>query len=253
MKRQIQGSEADQERRQRLQRLLGYPFKDEALLQRALTHRSFGHDNNERLEFLGDALLNFAIGAELYRLRPKAAEGDLSRLRASLVREETLAQAARRLPLAEVVRLGSGELKSGGFRRDSIQADAFEAIVGAVYLDGGIEPAVALCLRLLAPELLQMPDAGSLKDPKTRLQEALQSESRPLPEYTVLSEAGPAHRRHFKVCCRLADSSEQVEAEGGSRRNAEQHAAERMLALLQSRRSAVPASQKANQPDSQNA
>ncbi|GAC1628887.1 MAG: ribonuclease III [Nevskia sp.] len=224
---------AGAELRDRLLRALDYRFNDETLLLRALTHRSFGHDNNERLEFLGDALLNFAIGAEVYRLRPKAAEGDLSRLRASLVREETLATAARRLPLAEAVRLGSGELKSGGFRRDSILADALEALIGAVYLDSGYAPAAALCLRLLGPELQQMPDAGSLKDPKTRLQEALQAESRPLPEYTVLREEGPAHRRHFSVRCRLTDSDEQVEAEGGSRRNAEQQAAERMLAQLQ--------------------
>lgn len=226
------------ERRERLLRAIGYRFEDERLLQRALTHRSFGHDNNERLEYLGDALLNFAVGAELYRIRPKAPEGDLSRLRASLVREETLAGAARRLPLADAVRLGSGELKSGGFRRDSILADAFEALIGAVYLDGGFEAAAALCLRLLAPELEQLPDAGSLKDPKTRLQEFLQADSRPLPEYTVLREEGPAHRRHFSVRCRLGDSGDQVEADGGSRRNAEQQAAERMLAQLQSRRAA---------------
>ncbi len=238
MTRQDLDTSADADRRERLARALAYRFNDETLLVRALTHRSFGHENNERLEFLGDGLLNLAVGAELYRIRPKAAEGDLSRLRASLVREETLAQAARRLPLSEVVRLGTGELRSGGFRRDSILADAVEAIIGAVYLDGGFEPAAALCLRLLAPELAALPDAGSLKDPKTRLQEFLQADSRPLPEYTVLREEGPAHRRHFSVSCRLGDSGDQVEAEGGSRRNAEQQAAERMLALLQSRHSA---------------
>ncbi|HET7796848.1 MAG TPA: ribonuclease III domain-containing protein, partial [Nevskia sp.] len=129
--------------RARLIKALDYRFSDPALLLRALTHRSYSHDNNERLEYLGDSLLNFAIAAEVYRLRPKAPEGDLSRLRASLVREETLAAAARRLPLADAVRLGSGELKSGGFRRDSILADALEAVVGAVFLDGGIEPARA--------------------------------------------------------------------------------------------------------------
>ncbi len=211
---------------------LAYRFKDETLLERALTHRSVGLDNNERLEFLGDALLNFAIGAEIFGARPSAPEGDLSRLRASLVREETLAAAARRLPLAEAVRLGPGELKSGGFRRDSILADALEALIGAVYLDGGVEPAVQLCLHLLAPELQDLPDAGSLKDPKTRLQEVLQAASRPLPEYTVLREEGPAHRRNFSVQCRLTDSSDEVEAEGHSRRVAEQQAAERMLELM---------------------
>lgn len=224
--------------RERLQRALDYHFTDATLLERALTHRSFGHDNNERLEFLGDGLLNLAIGAELFRIRPKAPEGDLSRLRASLVREETLATVARRLPLSEAVRLGAGELRSGGFRRDSTLADAVEAIIGAVFLDGGFEPAAALCLRLLAPELKQLPDAGSLKDPKTRLQEFLQADSRPLPEYTVLREEGPAHRRHFSVRCRLGDSDEQVDADGTSRRNAEQQAAERMLAQLTARRAA---------------
>lgn len=220
-------------RRDRLLQALAYRFADDALLQRALTHRSLGQDNNERLEFLGDALLNLAIGAELYRVRPNAAEGDLSRLRASLVREETLAGVARRLPLADAVRLGGGELKSGGFRRDSILADTVEALIGAVYLDGGFEPAAALCLRLLAPELTDLPDAGSLKDPKTRLQEFLQAQARPLPEYAVLRESGPAHRRYFGVCCRLADSGDEVEAEGSSRRGAEQQAAERMLVRLQ--------------------
>lgn len=224
--------------RERLQRALDYHFNDVGLLERALTHRSFGHDNNERLEFLGDGVLNLAIGAELFRIRPKAPEGDLSRLRASLVREETLATVARRLPLADAVRLGAGELRTGGFRRDSTLADALEAIIGAVYLDGGFEPAAALCRRLLATEIAQLPDAGSLKDPKTRLQEYLQAESRPLPEYTVLREEGPAHRRHFSVRCRLGDSDEHIDADGSSRRNAEQQAAERMLARLTARRTA---------------
>lgn len=221
------------EQRGRLCRALGYRFIDENHLLQALTHRSFGADNNERLEFLGDALLNLAIGAEVFRLRPKATEGDMSRLRASLVREETLANVARRLPLADAVRLGPGELRSGGFRRNSILADALEAVIGAVFLDGGHEPAAALCRRLLEPELTELPAAGSLKDPKTRLQEALQAVPRPLPEYTVLREEGPPHRRRFSVRCRLPDSGEEVEAEGLSRRGAEQQAAERMLAQLQ--------------------
>ncbi|MDP3293814.1 MAG: ribonuclease III [Nevskia sp.] len=215
--------------RVRLCAALGYQFLDAALLQRALTHRSFGVDHNERLEFLGDALLNFAIAAEIFRLRPKAPEGDLSRLRASIVREETLAAAARRLPLSDVIRLGSGELRTGGFRRDSTLADVLEALIGAVYLDGGTEPAHALCLKLLAPELEALPEAGSLKDYKTRLQEVLQAESRPLPEYTVLSEDGPAHRRNFAVRCLLPDSGQIMEAEAHSRRIAEQRAASAML------------------------
>lgn len=221
--------------RVRLCGALGYQFRDAALLQRALTHRSFGVDHNERLEFLGDSLLNFAIAAEIFRLRPKAPEGDLSRLRASIVREETLATAARRLPLSDAIRLGSGELRSGGFRRDSTLADVLEALIGAVYLDGGVEPAQALCLRLLAPELAELPEAGSLKDYKTRLQEVLQSESRPLPEYSVLSEDGPAHRRHFAVRCLLPDSGQIMEAEAHSRRIAEQRAASMMLDAITSK------------------
>jgi len=231
----LSADEIGEASRARLIKALDYRFSDPALLLRALTHRSYSHDNNERLEYLGDSLLNFAIAAEVYRLRPKAPEGDLSRLRASLVREETLAAAARRLPLADAVRLGSGELKSGGFRRDSILADALEAVVGAVFLDGGIEPARALCLRLLAPELAELPDAGSLKDPKTRLQEILQADARPLPEYTVLREEGPAHRRHFAVLCRLPDTGDSVEAEAHSRRIAEQQAASAMLAAITSK------------------
>ena len=212
-----------------LQRALGYRFGDPGLLERALTHRSAGHVNNERLEFLGDALLNFVIAEALYSARPQADEGDLSRLRATLVREETLALAARRIDLGEWLVLGSGELKSGGYRRDSILADGLEALVGAVLLDGGAEQAGALCRRLLAPELNDLPDPQTLKDSKTRLQEALQARGRPLPDYAVLSESGPAHRRHFTVRCRLPDAAAETTGEGGSRRAAEQQAAERML------------------------
>ena len=216
----------------RLQRALGYRFQDEGALRRALTHRSVGHDNYERLEFLGDGLLNFVVGATLYQHRPKAAEGDLSRLRATLVREETLAVVARRIELGEVVNLGPGELKSGGFRRDSILADALEAVIGAAYLDGGFEAARDLCLRLLANELEHLPDPGSLKDAKTRLQEHLQAAGRPLPEYVVLSEEGPPHRRSFLVRCRLPDDGRESAGEGASRKFAEQQSAERMLHSL---------------------
>jgi ribonuclease-3 len=221
------------ETRDHLLRALGHRFGDAALLQRALTHRSAGPDNNERLEFLGDALLNLAIADALYRLRPAAPEGDLSRLRASLVREPTLAAAARRISLGESIHLGAGELRSGGFRRDSILADGLEALIGAVYLDAGFEAATALCRRLLEPELAALPDAGSLKDAKTRLQEWLQAIPRPLPEYSVLREEGPPHRRIFTVRCRLIDDESALEADGNSRRAAEQTAAERMLRRLQ--------------------
>jgi len=215
-----------------LQRVLGYRFQDVGGLIRALTHRSVGHDNNERLEFLGDALLNFAVGEALFLSLPKAAEGDLSRMRATLVREETLAAVARRIELGEFIRLGSGELKSGGFRRDSILADGLEALIGAVYLDGGFGAARDLCLRLLAPELEHLPDPGTLKDAKTRLQEHLQAVGRPLPEYTVLSEEGPPHRRSFRIRCLLADDGSETAGEGASRKFAEQQSAERMLQRL---------------------
>lgn len=216
----------------RLQRALGYRFQDETALTRALTHRSVGHDNNERLEFLGDALLNFVIGEAVFLHLPKAAEGDLSRMRAMLVREETLAVVARRIELGEVMRLGSGELKSGGFRRDSILADGLEAVIGAAYLDGGFDKAKELCLHLFAAELEHLPDPGTLKDSKTRLQEYLQAAGRPLPEYAVLSEEGPPHRRSFRVRCRLPDDGMESSGEGASRKFAEQQSAERMLHSL---------------------
>lgn len=220
---------------ERLQRRIGYRFADPALLQRALTHRSASGNNNERLEFLGDGLINFVIAATLYEQRGKAEEGALSRLRASLVREESLAQLARGLALSDVLSLGEGELKSGGFRRDSILADAFEALFGAVYLDGGFDAARTALLAQFAPMLAELPDADSLKDPKTRLQEWLQARARPLPRYEVLEESGPQHRRLFRVRCQLTDAEAAVEAQGGSRRNAEQQAAEALLQqLLQS-------------------
>lgn len=217
---------------QRLSRVLGHEFRDARLLDQALTHRSLGASNNERLEFLGDALINFVAGAALYALRPKEEEGPLSRLRASLVREESLARIARELQLGDVLRLGESELKSGGYRRDSILADALEALLGAVYLDAGFEAARAVTLKLFAPLLENLPDPNTLKDPKTRLQEFLQGSSRPLPQYEILSESGPPHRREFNVRCALADDAITTEASSNSRRNAEQQAAEKMLTLL---------------------
>ena len=219
--------------RERLLRGLGYRFRDDCMLEQALTHRSVGHINNERLEFLGDALLNFVVGEFVFRAQPAATEGDLSRLRATLVREETLAGAARRLNLGEYLRLGPGELKSGGYRRDSILADGLEAVIGAAYLDGGFEQAADLCLHVLADELRALPDPQTLKDPKTRLQEALQGTGRRLPEYTVLAEEGPAHRRWFRVRCRLPEDDRETVAAGASRKLAEQQAAEAMLLMLQ--------------------
>jgi len=215
-----------------LTRRLGYEFRDALLLQQALTHRSYAHGNNERLEFLGDGLLNFVVGAALYAQQPAAEEGALSRLRASLVREETLALLGRELKLGDWLRLGESEMKSGGFRRDSILADTVEALIGAIYLDGGFAAAQEACMRLYAPLLAALPDAESLKDPKTRLQERLQAQGRPLPRYDILSESGPPHARRFAVRCLLPDSEWITEAEGPSRRGAEQRAAELMIARL---------------------
>lgn len=217
---------------ERLERLLGHTFRDPALLLQALTHRSLGAQNNERLEYLGDGLLNFLVGAALYGLKPRADEGALSRLRASLVCEESLARLARQLDLGDELRLGESELKSGGYTRDSILADAFEAIIGAIYLDAGFEVAQTVCLRQFAPMLENLPDAETLKDSKTRLQEWLQARSRPLPRYEVLAESGPAHARRFAVRCQLSDALVTTEAEGSSRRSAEQDAAQKMIEQL---------------------
>lgn len=218
----------------RLARRLGHDFSDPGLLLQACTHRSCGPPHNERLEFLGDGLLNFTIGSALYRLRPSADEGALSRLRASLVCEDTLAKLARELDLGEALQLGSGELRSGGFRRASILADTVEALLGAIYLDAGFETASAVCLRLYHALLENLPDAASLKDAKTRLQEVLQSDGRPLPQYEVLDASGPAHRRRFHVRCSLgATDQRSTEAVNSSRKQAEQDAAAAMLAQLE--------------------
>ncbi len=212
-----------------LQQALQYSFNSVALLEQALTHRSAVGPHYERLEYLGDGLLNFVIGEAAFTYWHKAAEGDLSRLRASLVCEDSLARIAKRLNLSEYLRMGTGELKSGGFRRESILADALEAIIGAIYLDGGFVPARAAVLLFFADALTSLPDPETLKDSKTRLQEHLQGESRPLPEYRVISEHGPPHRRIFQVACRLADSGAQTESGGTSRKQAEQDAARLMV------------------------
>jgi len=212
---------------------LPYRFQDKELLDQALTHRSVGSFNNERLEFLGDGLLNFVIAAELFRLVPDAEEGDLSRLRASLVRRETLAGVAAEIELGEALALGPGEMKSGGHRRHSILADALEALVGAVYLDAGFEAAREMVLGLFSGRLRDLPSLDSLKDAKTRLQEYLQSRHLPLPEYRLVSEQGPAHRRNFQVSCQVQGLAEPVDGEGRSLRKAEQAAAGEALALLE--------------------
>ena len=205
---------------------LGYSFKNANLLDESLTHRSVGSRNNERLEFLGDGILNFVIADALFRQRPDLREGDLSRLRASLVNGETLAEIARELNLGDCIKLGAGELKSGGFRRSSILADTVEGILGAVYCDSGFDACQALILRLFEDKLKNLPDTDTLKDPKTRLQELLQSRRLPIPVYDVLSVSGKAHAQTFMVRCSIDGVDCITQAEGGSRRKAEQLAAE---------------------------
>lgn len=218
---------------QQLQDRLGHRFAQPLLLRQALTHRSYSARNSERLEFLGDALISAWIAQALYRNQVGAGEGALSRLRASLVREAALAERARELDLGPLLQLGEGELKSGGWRRDSVLADALEAVVAAVYIDGGVEAMQRLCTRLFDAELARLPDPESLKDPKTRLQEWLQGRNRPLPVYAVLSESGPPHRRQFRVRASLADEERHTDAGAGSRRAAEQQAARALLSQLE--------------------
>ncbi len=218
---------------ERLCAALDYRFADPALLERALTHRSAAGPNNERLEFLGDSVLNFLIASALYERHPHASEGTLSRMRAALVRGETLAEIAREIELGEYLRLGSGELKSGGYRRTSILADALEAVIGAVHQDGGIEAVQALVLRFFAARLDSNAPGVSLKDPKTRLQEYLQGRALPLPSYEVVAVVGQSHSQTFTVQCRVAGLDEPSVGEGGSRRKAEQSAAQRALERFQ--------------------
>ncbi len=224
----------------RLQRILGYQFLDDSWLRLALTHRSVsGKRNNERLEFLGDALLNFAIADCLFLQFPDENEGRLSRLRATLVREESLAVIAREWKIGDYLVMGSGELKSGGYRRDSILADAVEAVIGAMHRDGVSLPDMQIHIRRWYGERLTSLEAGeSLKDAKSRLQEWLQGRKLALPGYEMLSVSGEAHEQHFRVRCLLAEmpgaagGTLQTEGEGASRRIAEQQAAAAALAIL---------------------
>jgi len=216
-----------------LQRELHYSFRNSSLLERALTHRSLGSDNNERLEFLGDSVLNLVISAHLYSRFPDISEGDLTRLRASLVNKPSLAGLARELHLGPHLRLGEGELKSGGFDRDSILADALEAMIGAIYLDGGLEEARQVILTRYSSLLDALDPRAVPKDPKTRLQEYLQKRSLPTPEYTVIDISGDPHSQHFVVECRVDLIDVPVRGEGNSRRVAEQQAAALVLQRLQ--------------------
>jgi ribonuclease-3 len=219
---------------QQLAKRLGHDFHDLGLLRQALTHRSAASTNNERLEFLGDSLLNFLIAEALFKSHQQLPEGDLSRLRAHLVKGETLAEIARELDLSDYLILGGGELKSGGYRRTSILADAVEAIIAATYLDAGIEACRELVMQLYDVRLKQVDPKKMGKDAKTRLQEWLQKRKAPLPSYEVLSVTGPAHNQTFQVACIVAGQPP-FDAEAGSRRKAEQLAAEKALQALENK------------------
>ena len=208
-----------------LQRRLGYQFNKLALLKQALTHRSYASINNERLEFLGDGVLNFIVAHQLYQRFLKLSEGDLSRLRAQLVKEATLFEIAQTLKIGELLNLGEGELKSAGWRRPSILSDALEAIVGATYLDGGFASAESLVLKLYADRLDNIDTKSIDKDAKSKLQEYLQSKKINLPDYSIASIDGEAHAQTFKVSCEIQKLNISTLGEGTSRRNAEQEAA----------------------------
>ena len=215
-----------------LRERLGFEPRDLALFRAALTHRSATGPNNERLEFLGDAVLNLVVARHLYGRFPEAAEGDLSRLRSRVVSREPLAEVAATLDLGDVLQLGSGELRSGGFRRQSILADALEALFGAIYLDAGLEAAASVIVQLFTARIAALPEPEALKDPKTRLQEYLQSRSLTLPHYAVLGVEGEDHAQTFEVSCEVPVLALAVRGRGSSRRRAEQQAAERMLAQI---------------------
>jgi len=215
----------------RLERRIGYTFADFSLLQQALTHRSALGNHNERLEFLGDSILSYAISTDLYTRFPKVDEGDLSRMRATLVCGKMLAEIGREFQLGDCLILGPGELKSGGFRRDSIIADGVEAIIGAAFLDSDIDNVKKLILKWFDSRLNTIEPGISQKDPKTRLQEHLQSRKQPLPIYEVLEIKGEAHNQRFTMSCSI-DGLKAVEGQGTSRRKAEQIAADKMLDSL---------------------
>jgi ribonuclease-3 len=214
----------------RFQKRLGYQFQSEGLLQQALTHKSAHHLHNERLEFLGDSILNFIVAQALFDRFPAANEGELTRARASLVNKPTLAEIARELDFGDALKLGMGERKSGGFRRESILADTLEAVLAAIYLDASIEQAKQ-CVHDWFKSRLQDVVLSDQKDPKTRLQEWLQSQQRALPKYEVQSIAGEPHSQHFIVVC-LVDGFSPVEGQGDSRRFAEQSAASKLLEMI---------------------
>ncbi|MBL1140909.1 MAG: ribonuclease III [Proteobacteria bacterium] len=216
---------------------VGYQFKNQALLSLALTHRSLGNSNNERLEYLGDAILDFVITEYIYHEFPDSDEGELTRLRASLVKGEKLAEIANEIKLSESLKLGAGELKSGGWRRDSILANTVEALIGAVYLDSGIESCRHFILNLYQNHLKSIDPTNIKKDAKTRLQEYLQSRKQSVPTYKVIDELGTSHQPEFTVSCQINLIAEPIIAKGTSKRKAEQAAAKKAISLLKDKTS----------------
>lgn len=215
-----------------LYKTLQYRFEDSGLFRQALTHRSAAGANNERLEFLGDAILDFVISDAIYSARMNASEGDLSKLRSSLVKDSSLATLAVDLGIGEHLILGSGESKSGGHRRESILADALEALFGAIFLDSGIDVARRIIRQVYEARLNSLPDAGDLRDPKTRLQEWLQARGMALPIYELAKVTGEAHAQHFEVSCTVVATNSVSIGSSTTRRKAEQKAAREMLSIL---------------------
>ena len=215
-----------------LKNVLDYEFSDEDLLRRALTHRSAEGRNNERLEFLGDSVLQPVVSEHVFREKDDAREGRLSRMRSSLVRDATLSEVASELGVGEHLILGSGERKTGGHRRASILADAIEAIFGAVYLESGFDAARAVVERAFGERLVDLPAAGELRDPKSRLQEYLQARQMPLPVYALVGVTGKAHDQFFEASCTVDDGDRVTTGSGTTRRDAEQEAAAEMLERL---------------------
>lgn len=214
-----------------IERKIGHRFQNRSLLNQALTHRSHGVPHNERLEFLGDAVLNFVIAKLLYERFPEIAEGDLSRVRANLVNQQSLVNLASNLELGEHVMLGQGEMRSGGSKRPSILADALEALFGAVLLDAGFDAASNVIVSMFEPVMSDLDPGAVTKDPKTRLQEFLQGKRMSLPVYTVVDVSGQAHDQHFQVECALEQMAIRTIGQGSSRRAAEQDAAEQAYTL----------------------
>jgi len=216
-----------------LEKIVGHSFEQQDLLRQAMTHRSASSTHNERLEFLGDSILGLVIAEALYQKFPKVAEGDLSRMRAAIVCGRSLAKLGKKMGLGDFLSLGQGELKSGGYRRESILADAVEAIIGAIYLDSDMDTIRQAILNWFEPQLTQIEPGTSQKDPKTRLQELLQSRQKPLPEYDVIATQGQAHNQQFTVNCSVEGIESAFKGTGTSRRKAEQAAATAALEHLQ--------------------